>query len=86
MLYSKLLSDLDHELRKMLDFLQWDYSEKDIVCTLRNREGNFHRKARRWNRVNSVVELFPDHLQMAINNTIVEVSELLKDKYNLQWQ
>ena len=85
-MFSKLLNDLENQLRVMLDFLNWKYTDNDIQCVLHNKEGNFHRKARKWTKVNSIVELFPPQLQTKINTSIIEVAWILKHKYNIDWQ
>ena len=42
--YEKLKTDLDVELRRMLDFLEHPYTEDDIQCTVHSSMDGFHRK------------------------------------------
>lgn len=85
-LYSKLLSDLNTQLRRMLDFLQWKYTDFDIECAIKYQEGNFHRKPRKWTKIHSTVELFSIDLQKRINESQFEVMNLLKSKYHVEWE
>ena len=83
-LYSRLLTDLDGELRRMLNFLEWHYNDRDIQCTIENREGHFHRKPRKWTKIKSIVELFTPDMQTQINSSYKIISEQLKNKYSLE--
>ena len=42
--YEDMLTDLGTELKKMLDFLQVPYSDKDIECVVSNKLESYHRK------------------------------------------
>jgi len=42
--YEKLQTNLDGELRRMLDFLEHPYTEDDIQCTINSSVEGFHRK------------------------------------------
>ncbi|ESO97659.1 hypothetical protein LOTGIDRAFT_152750 [Lottia gigantea] len=43
--YEKLRNDTAHEMQKLLRFLAVPYTQSDMSCMLRNREGDFKRKA-----------------------------------------
>ncbi|ESP04708.1 hypothetical protein LOTGIDRAFT_94282, partial [Lottia gigantea] len=42
--YEKLRNDTAHEMQKLLRFLAVPYTQSDMSCMLRNREGDFKRK------------------------------------------
>ena len=42
--YEDMLTDLATEVRKMLDFLQVPYTDKDIECVVNNKLESYHRK------------------------------------------
>ncbi|ESP04709.1 hypothetical protein LOTGIDRAFT_56203, partial [Lottia gigantea] len=43
--YEKLRNDTAHEMQKLLRFLAVPYTQSNMSCMLRNREGDFKRKA-----------------------------------------
>jgi len=45
--YEQLKSDLNGELRRMLEFLDYKYSEEDIDCVLNKQLETFHRHSNR---------------------------------------
>ena len=41
--YENLMKNTYTELKKMLDFIGYPYSEDDILCTVKSSGENFHR-------------------------------------------
>jgi len=76
--YENLLTRLDVELRRMLDFLEHPYTEDDIRCTLHSSMNSFHRKHSK-----QLDPYTPSQLKFILNE-IDQVDVLLK-KHNISF-
>ena len=85
--YESLLQDLPTELKKILDFLQFNTTTDAILCTVKNQEGNFHRKKKdiidKNKSIVPVSSLYNEQMVASINKAINIVSRILKNKFNI---
>ena len=74
--YENLKKDTYTELKRMLDFIGYPYSEDDVLCTVKNSGEAFHRKHTK--------DLHPysSELQKIVLNEIKEVDAVLL-KHNI---
>ena len=88
LLYESLERDLLTELKKILDFLQFNTTTVAILCTVKNQEGNFHRKEKDIIDKNKntvpVSSLYNKQMVASINKAITIVSRILKNKSNIE--
>ena len=59
--YENLRKDTYTELKRMLDFLGYPYSDEDVLCTVRRQDESFHR--------NHMKEIHP-YVNSQINNEV----------------
>ena len=77
--YENLRRDTYTELKKMLDFLEYPYSEDDVLCAVKNSGEKFHRKHTRKG-----VHPYSTELQKFVLNEIKQVdAALLKHNISL---
>ena len=77
--YENLLKDTCTELKKMLDFLQYPYTDKDVLCTVKHAGETFHR-----NHAKKDLQPFSQKLQKFVLNEIKQVdAALLKHNISL---
>ena len=75
--YDNLKKDTYTELKKMLDFLEYPYSENDVLCAVKHGEV-FHRKHRK------ALHPYSSELQTFVLNEIKQVdADLLKHNISL---
>ena len=74
--YENLRNDTYTELKRMLDFLGYPYSDEDVLCTVRRRDESFHR--------NHTKEIHPysPELQTFVNSQIKQINNGLQ-KHNI---
>ena len=75
--YDNLKRDTYTELKRMLDFIGYPYSEEDVLCTVRNSGEAFHR-----NHTRKDLRPFPPELQNFVLNEIKQVNNILL-KHNI---
>ena len=73
-----MLTDFATQLRKMLDFLQVSYTDKDIDCVASNKLDNFHRNRAGYDHYT------PSDRQL-VWNSLMSVETLL-NKYNVSYK
>ena len=73
--YEQLKSDLGGELRRMLEFLDYKYSEEDISCVLNKQLETFHRHS------NRNFNPFTPSQEDLIQNSIKKMNKLLIKHY-----
>ena len=66
--YENLRKDTYNELKRILDFIGYPYSEEDLVCAVKNSGENFHRKHTRKG-----LHPFSPELQKAVLDEIKQV-------------
>ena len=71
--YNDLVHSTEHELRKALDFLKRNVTNKDIKCALTHKEGLYHRKNKTIG-----VEIFDAKMRDKINWIKNRVYKMLK--------
>lgn len=76
--YEDMLTDFATQLRKMLDFLQVSYSDKDIDCVVSSKLDNFHRNRASYDHYT------PSDRQF-VWNSLTSIETLL-NKYNLSYK
>lgn len=76
--YEKLQTNVDGELRRMLDFLEHPYTEDDIQCTVHSGMSGFHR-----NHTKKFDPYTPSQKQFVLHQ-INSVSKTLY-KYNINY-
>ena len=77
--YDNLRRDTYAELKRMLDFIGYPYSEEDVLCTVRNSGEAFHR-----NHTKKDVYSYSSELQNFVLNEIKQVEGgLLKHNISL---
>ena len=76
--YENLVKNTHAELRKMLDFIGYPYSEDDILCTVKSSGEGFHRShaKKQYNPFSPEVQDF------VLNNVIKDIDALLL-KHNI---
>ena len=76
--YENLVKNKYAELRKMLDFIEYPYSEDDILCAVKSSGEGFHRShtKKQYNPFSPEVQDF------VLNNVIKSVDALLL-KHNI---
>ena len=77
--YEDMLTDLATQLRKMLDFLQVPYTDKDIDCAANNKLEHHHRK-----KVDSFEHYVPADRQLVLDS-LMSVERLL-NKYHVSYK
>ena len=79
--YENLMKDTYTELKKMLDFIGYPYSEGDIFCAVQNSGETFHRS-----HIKKDVHPYSLELQKFILKRIKGISpDLLKHNISLSW-
>ena len=77
--YSNLKKNTYTELKKMLDFLGYSYTEDDLLCTIKSSGETFHRNHTRKN-----LQPFSPELEKFVLNEIKQVDAgLLKHNISL---
>ena len=77
--YENLRRDTYTELKRMLDFIGYPYSEEDVLCTVRNSGEAFHR-----NHTRKDLQPFSSELQNFVLEAIKQVDDdLLKHNISL---
>ena len=77
--YENLVKDTYTELKKILDFLEYPYTKKDVLCTVKHAGETFHR-----NHVKKDLQPFSQELQKFVLNEIKQVdAALLKHNISL---
>ena len=76
--YENLVQNTYGELKKMLDFIGYPYTEDDILCTVKSAGEGFHRShtKKRYNP-------FPPALQDFVLNHVIKDVDALLLKYNI---
>ena len=77
--YEDMVINFTTQLRKMLDFLQVPYSDKDIDCVASSQLENFHRK-----KGTSFEHYIPADRQLVLDS-LMSVEDLL-NKYNVSYK
>ena len=75
--YDNLMNDTYSELKKMLDFIGYPYTEDDIKCAVKSPAEDFHR-----NHTKKHPNLYPPDLQNYVLNRIKEIDADLR-KHNI---
>ena len=78
MFYDDLVRDTQHELEKVLDFLNVDITKSQMRCAIRNKEGLYHRSKKKV----VGVDLFDAKMQQSINDIKDRVYKLLQEGKN----
>ena len=78
MFYDDLVRDTQHELEKVLDFLNVDITKSQMRCAIRNKEGLYHRSKKKV----VGVDLFDAKMQQSINDIKDRVYKLLQESKN----
>ena len=78
--YDKLISDTQHELEKLLEFLNIDITKSQMECTMTHKEGMYHRSKKKV----VGVELFDAKMRQTINDIKERVYKVLKDETDIQ--
>jgi len=76
--YEQLKQDLYGELKRMLDFTEYPYTEDDLQCTIDNFNGQFHRNHTRH------FDPYTAHQKVIMYQQLALVSGLLK-KHNIAY-
>ena len=77
--YEDMLTDLATQLRKMLDFLQVPYTDKDIDCVANDKLEHYHRK-----KVKSFEHYIPADRQLVLHS-LMSVERLL-NRYHVSYK
>ena len=75
--YDNLMKNTYSELKKMLDFIGYPYTEDDIKCAVKSAAEDFHR-----NHTKKHPNLYPPDLQNYVLNRIKEIDADLR-KHNI---
>ena len=75
--YENLKKDTHTELKKMLDFLGYPYSEEDVLCAVKGSSKAFHR-----NHTRKALHPFSSPVQKFVLNEIQQVNTMLL-KHNI---
>ena len=78
--YENLKSDLRTELKRMMDFLEYPYTEEDLDCTINSNTNAFHRH----HDSSKEKEHFSKQQVDLIYNGIRQVDSILR-KYNVSY-
>ena len=73
--YDNLMNDTYTELKRMLDFVEYPYSEDNVLCAVKSSE-NFHRKHMKD------LQVYSTELQQTVVSVIRQVYQNLL-KYNI---
>ena len=73
--YDNLINDTYTELKRMLDFVEYPYSEDNVLCAVKSSE-SFHRKHMKD------LQVYSPELQQTVVNVIKQVNQNLL-KYNI---
>ena len=74
--FENLKNDTYTELKRMLDFLEYPYSEDNVLCAIKSPSENFHRKHQKDQ------DVFSSELQKIIVNDIKQINANLQ-KHNI---
>ena len=77
--YENLLTDLRRELIRMMEYLEYPYTEEDLDCTIKSNTGGFHRKHSKY------IEHYTQDQVDAIYEQIILANKVLK-KYNISYE
>ncbi|XP_045187965.2 uncharacterized protein LOC123545721 [Mercenaria mercenaria] len=81
--YERLQSDMARELRKLASFFNLSVSDKDIDCTVKLQEGNFHRKTSEANHIQLLHTVYTKKKLLRLQEAARYSEKLLKDAYNV---
>jgi len=76
--YENLKADLMAELRRILDFLECDYTESDLNCTVQSNVEQFHRK-----HTTDVDPYSPEQKKFVISQ--IQIANELLSQYNTSY-
>ena len=79
--YDNLMNDTYSEIKKMLDFIKYPYTEDDIKCAVNSPAEDFHR-----NHTKKHPNLYPPDLQNYVLRRIKEIdADLLKHNISINF-
>ena len=79
--YENLKTDLRKELKRMMEYLEYPYTEEDIDCTINSNTNTFHRH---HNSSKDKDRFSQQQIDMIYNN-IRQVDSILKN-YNISYE
>ncbi|XP_060085643.1 sialate:O-sulfotransferase 1-like [Ylistrum balloti] len=79
--YRDLKNDLIPTLRRISEFLNVTASEKDLICTDINKEGQHHRKQK---YELTIPDIFTEEQIDMVNTAIMDVMKVAKNKFSLK--
>ena len=79
--YEDLKADVKTELKRIMDYLEYPYTEKDIDCAITSNANNFHRH----HDSSKAKERFSQLQVDVIYSGIREMGSILK-KYNISYE
>ncbi|XP_045165965.2 uncharacterized protein LOC123529629 [Mercenaria mercenaria] len=81
--YERLQSDMARELRKLATFFNLSVSDKDIDCTVKLQEGNFHRKTNEAKHIELLHTVYTKEKLLRLREAARYSEKLLKDAYSV---
>ncbi|KAL5012925.1 hypothetical protein ScPMuIL_011476 [Solemya velum] len=79
-IYDHMLEHLQQDLAGMAEFLHFNYTTKDMCCTIKQREGRFHRDR---SRINPKTVYSADIIKL-FENTIDRVLSILHNRFPMK--
>ena len=83
--YEKLKSNMVTELIKLSQFLGTKQTNHDILCTVKEQEGSFHRNSTAQKRIQLLKFIYEKNQILKIKETAMYVEELLKRYYDIEF-
>ena len=77
--YENLLTDLHTELKRMMEFMKFPYTEDDLQCTIKSTIEGFHRKHK-----GNVTDPYTPELRKLVSTQIQLANRILR-LYNISY-
>ncbi|XP_045170247.2 WSCD family member AGAP003962-like [Mercenaria mercenaria] len=81
--YERLQSDMAGELRKLASFFNLSVPDKDIDCTVKLQEGNFHRKTSEADHIELLNTVYTKENLLRLQEAARYSEKLLRNAYNV---
>ncbi|KAL4237960.1 hypothetical protein ACF0H5_002670 [Mactra antiquata] len=81
--YELLKTNMADTLTKLADFLNVNVTRRDIACTIKLQEGNFHRKVSKAEHIAELKEAYRKEQLLEMKRAADITEEMLRTAYNV---
>ena len=81
--YETLQTDMPTELRKLASFFKLNVTNKDIECTVKLQEGNFHRLTNEKKHIELLRTVYSHEKLLRLQQAARCSEKMIKDAYNI---